>query len=153
MTDPSDSTAELRTELAALHAMISGAKAMPMSASCVVNRAEALALVDRATAAIPEPTTPVPSNDQAHEIIADARARASELIAEQSVVREAEREAEQIRAAAKGEADGLRTETDGFVDSRMASFESVLHQTLSQVQLARARLSKRSGLDDSAERD
>ncbi len=153
MTDHSDSTDELRSTLEALQALVSGAKAMPMSASCVVNRAEALALVDKARAAIPEPVAAAPSTDQADEIIADARARASELIAEQTVVIEAKREAEQIRSAAQDEAAGLRTETDGFVDARMASFESVLHQTLSQVQLARARLSQRSGLDDSDDQD
>ena len=33
-----------------------------------------------------------------------------------------------------------------FIDSRMASFESVLHKTTSQVRTARSRLAERSGL-------
>ncbi|HIT75307.1 MAG TPA: hypothetical protein IAA98_06965 [Candidatus Avipropionibacterium avicola] len=140
--------AELRSVLDKLHDLIGGAKAMPMSASCVVNRSEALALVERAVAAIPAPEAAPPSDGEADQIIADAHERASELIAEQTIVIEAKREAERIVEQATGEADGLRTETDTFVDSRMASFESVLHKTLSQVQLARARLSQRSGLDD-----
>ena len=41
----------------------------------------------------------------------------------------------------------LRRETDLFIDSRMAGFESVLHKTTSQVHTARARLAERSGLD------
>ena len=39
------------------------------------------------------------------------------------------------------------SETDLFIDSRMAGFESVLHKTSSQVRTARARLAERSGLD------
>ena len=145
--------AELRAVLDRLHDLIGSAKAMPMSASCVVNRSEALALIDRAVAAIPEPAAAAPATGEADRIIDDARARASELIAEQTVVIEAKREAEEIVARATEEAEGLRTETDGFVDSRMASFESVLHKTMSQVQLARARLSQRSRLDGDSEDD
>ena len=37
-----------------------------------------------------------------------------------------------------------------FIDSRMASFESVLHKTASQVKTARIRLAERSGLDGTA---
>jgi hypothetical protein len=43
----------------------------------------------------------------------------------------------------------LRRETDQFIDSRMAGFESVLHKTASQVKTARIRLAERSGLDGS----
>ena len=158
MTDPDitapqgePSNSELQRKLRALQDLLAGAKAMPMSASCVVNRGEALALVDAALAAVPEESAPPPSDSEADAILADAEQRAATMVSDSSVVSQANAEAERIVAEATEEAEGLRTETDGFVDQRMASFESVLHKTLSQVQLARARLSQRSGLDESAE--
>jgi hypothetical protein len=59
----------------------------------------------------------------------------------------AEQQAVEIRAEAEQEAAALRREIDEFIDARMASFESVLHKTTSQVRTARARLAERSGLD------
>ena len=38
-----------------------------------------------------------------------------------------------MRAEADEEAAALRREIDEFIDARMASFESVLHKTVSQV--------------------
>ena len=158
MTDPDitapqgePSNSELQHKLRALQDLLAGAKAMPMSASCVVNRGEALALVEAAIAAVPEEASPPPGNSEADAILADAEQRAATMVSDSSVVARATAEAERIVAEATEEAEGLRTETDGFVDQRMASFESVLHKTLSQVQLARARLSQRSGLDESEE--
>lgn len=144
---------ELRRKLHALQDMLAGARAMPMSASCVVNRAEALALVEAAMDAVPEEQPEVQSAPEAEadSVLARAHERAAEMVSHSSIVTEANAEAERIVAEAKEEAEGLRTETDGFVDQRMASFESVLHKTLSQVQLARTRLSQRSGLDHSEE--
>jgi hypothetical protein len=63
------------------------------------------------------------------------------------VVRVAEAVAERLRLDAQDEAAALRRETDAFIDSRMAGFESVLHKTASQVKTARSRLAERSGLD------
>jgi hypothetical protein len=59
----------------------------------------------------------------------------------------AEQVAAQLRSEADQEAAALRREIDEFIDARMASFESVLHKTSSQVRTARARLAERSGLD------
>jgi hypothetical protein len=66
---------------------------------------------------------------------------------ESEIVRVAEEKASKIKADAEAEAQALRKETDLFIDSRMASFESVLHKTASQVKTARARLAERSDLD------
>lgn len=138
----------LREHLAALRELLVRAKAMPMSASCVVNRADALALVDAAVAAIPEQPVVRPARAEAEAVLAQAKEEAAALVAREAIVQQAKVESERLVSDARNEAEGLRTETDAFVDSRMASFESVLHKTLSQVQLARTRLSQRSGLDD-----
>ena len=54
-------------------------------------------------------------------------------------------------AEAESDAAALPREADTFVDSRMASFESVLALTTSQVRTARARLAERSRLDRHAD--
>ncbi|MDN5726035.1 MAG: hypothetical protein L0G99_08925 [Propionibacteriales bacterium] len=145
--------------LSALRQLITSAKAMPMSSSCVVNRGEALDLVAKLEAAMPaeldQARGVIGAADQhvreaeqrAAEIIADAERRAAELAEAEPLAVRAREQAEQSRTEAAAEAEALRTETDAFVDARMASFESVLHKTLSQVTHARERLSERSRLD------
>lgn len=154
-------TTELLDELRQL---VTSAKSVPMSASCVVNRAEILDLVDRVRAGLPDEldraqSVLATSDDhraqgqaEADRIIAEAHTEAARLASDTEVARVAREEAERVRDQAAEEAEALRRETDVFIDSRMASFESVLHKTVSQVATARSRLSERSGLDaDQAE--
>jgi F0F1-type ATP synthase membrane subunit b/b' len=84
---------------------------------------------------------------EAGRILAEAREHAASLAQHSEVVRVAEQVAAQLRSEADQEAAALRREIDEFIDARMASFESVLHKTSSQVRTARARLAERSGLD------
>jgi len=63
------------------------------------------------------------------------------------VIKVAQHKADRIVAEAEADAAALRREADTFVDARMASFESVLARTTSQVRTARARLAERSRLD------
>ena len=71
--------------------------------------------------------------------------RVSPSLPVSQIVRVAEEQAAKIKADAEAEAAALRKETDLFIDSRMASFESVLHKTSSQVRTARARLDDHAG--------
>lgn len=142
-----------------LRQIVTSAKSVPMSASCVVNRADVLDLLDRARADLPgelgraqgvladSDGQRAKGQAEAEQIIADARAEAARLASDTEVARTAREEAGQVRSQAEQEAAALRRETDVFIDSRMASFESVLHKTVSQVATARSRLSERSGLD------
>lgn len=136
-----------------LRQIVSQAKSVPMSASCVVNRAEMLELIDRVRAALPEELGRAQgllanSDAEAERIIGAARAEASRMADQHEIVREAREIADRLRRETQDECDALRRETDLFIDSRMASFESVLHRTSSQVATARQRLSERSALDD-----
>ena len=146
-------------KLARLRELILNARAMPMSASCVINRGDVLAAIDdvidnlpdeiadaehvldRAAARIAE------GEAEAGRILADARDHAAMLAQHSEVVRVARDQAAQLLAEAEGDAQALRRETDEFIDQRMAGFESVLHKTASQVKTARLRLAERSGLD------
>ena len=146
-------------KLSHLRELILSARAMPMSASCVINRGDVLAaiadvvdnlpdeiaeaqhVIDRSQAKITE------GEAEAGKIVAEAREHAAGLAQHSEVIRVAEEAAAKLKADAREEATALRRETDSFIDSRMASFESVLHKTASQVKTARVRLAERSGLD------
>lgn len=150
-------TAEAK--LAYLRELILNARAMPMSASCVINRSEVLAAIDDVIGNLPNEIADAQQvidmaafkvaegEAEASRILAEARDHAANLAQHSEVVRVADQIAAQMRADADEEAAALRRETDEFIDARMASFESVLHKTVSQVRTARARLAERSGLD------
>lgn len=157
MTDqPEAGLTGAETGLDELREIVSQAKGVPMSASCVVNRAEVLALVDRIRASLPEELGRAQgllatSDAEAERIIENAREEASRRASEHEIVREAREIADELRRETAEECASLRRETDLFIDSRMASFESVLHKTTSQVATARQRLAERSTLDGQTE--
>ncbi len=142
-------------KLAALREMIISARSMPMSASCVINRNDVLAAIDDIIDNLPDEIAEAQSvidarsakvaegEDQAAQILADARDQVTGLAKHTEVIRVAELEAAKIKAEAEVEAEALRREVDIYIDSRMASFESVLHKTTSQVSTARQRLAQR----------
>ncbi len=148
-------------KLANLRELILNARSMPMSASCVVNRGEVLGAIDDVIENLPDEVADAQhvldraeakiaeGEAEAGRILADAREHAARLAQHSEVVRVAEAVAERMRLDAQDEAAALRRETDAFIDTRMAGFESVLHKTASQVKTARSRLAERSGLDGS----
>jgi hypothetical protein len=154
---PDRPTAE--EKLTRLRELVLNARAMPMSASCVINRGEVLSAIDEVIDNLPDEISDaqrVIDHSQAkiaegeaesQRLVAKARDEAARLALESEIVRVAEEKASKIKADAEAEAQALRKETDLFIDSRMASFESVLHKTASQVKTARARLAERSDLD------
>lgn len=145
--------------LSRLRELVVNARAMPMSASCVVNRGEVLAAIDDVIEHLPEEISDAQRViDRSQAKIAEGAAESERLVArakdeldrlarESEIVRAAEQAAAAIKAEAEDEARALRQETDLFIDARMAGFESVLHKTSSQVRTARARLAERSDLD------
>jgi cell division septum initiation protein DivIVA len=146
-------------KLASLRELILNARAMPMSASCVINRGEVLAAIDDVIDNLPDEIADAQhvidrsqakvaeGEAEAGRILAEAREHAAQLAQHSEVVRVAEQQADRLIAEAQEEAAALRRETDEFIDQRMAGFESVLHKTASQVKTARLRLAERSGLD------
>lgn len=149
-----------QTVLQQLRELVSGAKSVPMSASCMVNRTETLALIDQAAAALTEDTreaqrvaatsleTLERAQAEASQIIAAAEEKASFLASQTPVMDEARRKAALVESKALADAEALRRESDAYVDARIASFEAALHKTMSQVHTMRDRLARRSSLDD-----
>ena len=153
------STGSAEQRLAKLRELVLSARSMPMSASCVINRNEVLEAIDgviqqlpdefaEAQRVIDEAQAKIAEGEaEAARLIGEARSQVSQLAEDSEVVHAAEALAATIKAEAETEAAALRRETDVFIDARMASFESVLHKTSSQVRTARLRLSERSSLD------
>lgn len=158
MADTDQPTLEV---LGRIRAVIQEAKNVPMSASCMVNRAHVLALVAEAVAALPKEltdsraviseryTSNAAVREQAEEILSNARAEARELASMSSVARLADEQAEAVRDQAAKDAIALRVEADRYIDSRLAALEAELQKTQSQLKTMRTRLAARSHLDES----
>lgn len=155
-----------RTEgvLNQLREVVASAKSVPMSASCMINRAELLSLIDKAMVALAEDVqeahrvtaTSLETLERAHaeaqQIVAAAEDRAVYLATQDQVFEEAQRKATALEQKALADAEALRREADSYVDSRIATFEASLHKTMSQVRTMRERLARRSSLDDDSTR-
>jgi vacuolar-type H+-ATPase subunit H len=135
------------------------ARAMPMSASCVVNRTEVLALLDELRRALPETLTRASEvlgdregvvatgRAEADRLLEQARAEQKQLVSKTAVAEAAQREAARLLDEARAQADAMRLEVEEYVDSKLANFEVVLSKTLGAVQRGRARLHGESELD------
>ncbi|WP_320774225.1 ATP synthase F0 subunit B [Streptomyces sp. CRN 30] len=131
---------------------VSGARSMPMSASCVVNRADLLSLLEEVRAALPgslaQAQELIGDRDQmveqarqeADRIIETAHAERGSLISDMEVVRRSQAEADRILTEARREAEEVRAEADDYVDSKLANFEVVLTKTLGSVGRGREKL-------------
>lgn len=146
--------------LDALDEMISRARSMPMSASVLVNKAEALDLIDQMREIMPQQLSQADevlteadeslakAYGQAEAILATARNRATQLVAEQQVVLQAQARAREIVEKSEQDSAVLRTEADDYCDRRLAEFEIDLGKVVTQVQAGRAKLAGR--LSDAA---
>jgi vacuolar-type H+-ATPase subunit H len=131
---------------------VSGARSMPMSASCVVNRAELLSMLEELRAALPGSLAQAQeligdreqmveqARQEAERIIQSAHAERGSLISDTEVARRSQAEADRILAEARQEAEEIRAEADDYVDSKLANFEVVLTKTLGSVGRGREKL-------------
>ncbi|MEW2069732.1 cell division initiation protein [Streptomyces sp. NPDC007346] len=145
---------------------VGNARAMPMSASCVVNRAELLAMLEEVREALPgslahaqeliggQEQFAEQARQEAERIIQSAHAQRSSLIAETEIARQSQSEADRILSEARREADEVRAEADDYVDSKLANFEVVLTKTIGSVDRGREKLLGRGqGLDEQGYQD
>ena len=148
----------LRRTLDVMGATVERASSFPLSASCLVNRAELLSLVERARAELPVELDEAAAllvahqdvisraEDEAEHLLAAARARADEMITDSALVATARGRSEQILDAARTEAARLLREADEYCDRRLAVFEDDLERAMAQVRRGRDRLRERSDL-------
>ncbi|MER6713461.1 cell division initiation protein [Streptomyces sp. NPDC006129] len=143
---------DVQKKLDEIVAAISGARSMPMSASCVVNRAELLSMLEEVRAALPDSLAQAQeliggreqmveqARQEAQRIIESAHAERGSLISDTEVARRSQAEADRILAEARQEAEEIRAEADDYVDSKLANFEVVLTKTLGSVGRGREKL-------------
>jgi len=148
----------LRRTLDVMGATVERASSFPLSASCLINRAELLSLVERARAELPVELDEAAAllvahqdviaraEEEAEQVLAAARARADAMIEDSALVATARGRSEQILDAARTEAARLLREADEYCDGRLAVFEEDLGRAMAQVRRGRDRLRERSDL-------
>ncbi|MFJ8312528.1 MULTISPECIES: ATP synthase F0 subunit B [unclassified Streptomyces] len=146
--------------------VVGGARSMPMSASCVVNRAELLAMLEEVRQALPGSLAQAQeliggreqmveqARQEAERIIESAHAQRGTLISDTAVARQSQDEADRILGEARRDAEEIRAEADDYVDSKLANFEVVLTKTIGSVDRGREKLLGRGpGLDEQGRSD
>ena len=154
---------DVHDKLDELSTMVESARAMPMSASCVVNRAHVLDLLDEVRALLPQALAQADdvladredivaaAREEAEAVLAAAQVRAGELVSEHEIYRAAVAEADAVRADADAEAQRMRRETDDYVDAKLANFEVALHKTIAAVQKGRDKIRGRHDFEELGE--
>ncbi|MBL1085049.1 cell division initiation protein [Streptomyces actinomycinicus] len=157
---------DVQKKLDEIVSTVSGARSMPMSASCVVNRAELLAMLEEVRQALPGSLAQAQeliggreqmveqARQEAERIIENAHAQRGSLISDTEIARRSQTEADRILAEARTEAEEIRAEADDYVDSKLANFEVVLTKTLGSVGRGREKLlGTGPGLDENGYED
>ena len=150
---------DIHDRLNQLTAMVRGAKAMPMSASCLVNRAELLeqlqwlreelpANLDHADALLSEREAVLTAaREEAGRILEGAQSERAQLIEQTDVLVSARARAAAVTTQARGESVRLLGDADDYVDHKLSEFEVFLGQVASQVNNGRLRLTVRRAAD------
>ncbi|MEU6299515.1 DivIVA domain-containing protein [Streptomyces erythrochromogenes] len=152
---------DVQKKLDEIVAAVGGARSMPMSASCVINRAELLAQLEEVRQALPGSLAQAQeliggreqmvedARREAERIIDAAHDQRGSLIADTEIARRSQAEADRILEDARREAEEIRAEADDYVDSKLANFEVVLTKTIGSVDRGREKLLGRGpGLDE-----
>ncbi|HVU73249.1 MAG TPA: hypothetical protein VHE83_09860 [Mycobacteriales bacterium] len=140
--------------------VVEKAKAMPLSASCVINRGEVLAQLEQLRDLLPTELASAKAivgdadaqvmrgREEADRIIAEAKAERARLVGRTEIVQHAQREAERLVEDARANAEAMRREVEDYVDGKLANFEVVLTKTIKAVSRGRDKL---RGQDEMAE--
>ncbi|MER5180069.1 cell division initiation protein [Streptomyces sp. NPDC002896] len=143
---------DVQKKLDEIVAAVGSARSMPMSASCVINRAELLSMLEEVRQALPGSLAQAQeligdreqmveqARQEAERIIETAHAERGSLVSDTEIARRSQSEAERILDEARKEAEEIRAEADDYVDSKLANFEVVLTKTLGSVGRGREKL-------------
>lgn len=147
---------EITAKLDELTEIVEAARAMPMSASCIINRGEVLAAIEGLRDSLPDELTDArdlledrsavveEGRVEAQRIVEEAMAERDKLVSRTSVVKAAAVEAQRLVDEAQAESDRMRLEVDDYVDAKLANFEIILRKTLGAVEHGRDKISGRN---------
>jgi hypothetical protein len=128
---------------------VEGAKSVPLSGNVMLDREEHLAHLRKLRDNLPEELRAARwmvrerdafvarTNERAHQVMDEAKARSSELVADSFIVKEAVEEANRLVRNAESEARRVRLEGEDVAESRLAEAETMLAELLQQVRAAR----------------
>ena len=139
--------------------MVEEARGVPLSASCVVHRAEMLELLDEAREGLPtdfksaraiidaRETIIEEARVSAEQLIAIAREDVAQMVEQTSIVQIARDEARKVLEDARGTAELEKQEVEEYIDGRLATLEVILNKTMDAVSRGRDRLAGASDKD------
>ena len=135
-----------------LEELVREAKNMPLSSSALIDRKEALELIETLKRSIPEELARARAiihdrdeileraREQADRVLERVQTEREQLLGKTEIVQAASREAERMVGEAEQIARRIRSEAENYVESKLANFEVVLQKTLAAVERGRARL-------------
>lgn len=148
----SGASVDVQERLDELTVLVEDAKAMPLSASCIVNRSQVLDIIEEIRQLMPESVYRADElladreavvqdgRREADRILAQARTTADLLVSEHEVYLTAVEEASVLRSEVAAHTQKMRIETDDYIDGKLATFEITLQKTLQTVDRGRERL-------------
>jgi cell division septum initiation protein DivIVA len=152
--DPSDAENDPSAETLIGQAItvVSGAKAMPLSASVLVSREELLDILQRALDRLPDDLRQArwllrereeflaERTREAENLMEEVKVQAERMVSRTEIVRQANLVAQRILDAANDEARRMRHEAEDYCDQKLAGMEIVLERIARTVQAGRAKL-------------
>jgi cell division septum initiation protein DivIVA len=133
-------------------ALAEGARSVPMSRNCMIDRGELINLLDqlrgelpgelRRSAALLEERDKIleAGRSEAERIIAEGEAEHARLVSINEITVSAEHEAARIVGEARNEGQRLRDEVDDYVDTALANFEQFLTRSLASIERGRDKM-------------
>lgn len=137
--------------------MVEEARSVPLSASCVVHRAELLEILDEARNTLPQDFAKAQNllasrdaiveegRQSAEQLVVMAREEVARMVEQTSIVQAARDESQRILDETRSMAERERQEVENYIDSRLATLEVILNKTMDAVSRGRERL---AGADD-----
>jgi vacuolar-type H+-ATPase subunit H len=136
---------DIAARMQQLEELIMEAKSMPLSTSVLINREEALELIQEMRASLPEEIKQarwvVKDREQlltkarkdAEGVIQQALEEQHRMASQEEVVKSSIREAERILDEARSDARQIRHEAEDYMDQKLAAFEATLTRTVEQI--------------------
>jgi F0F1-type ATP synthase membrane subunit b/b' len=133
-------------------ATVEGARAVPMSRNCLVDRNEMIGVLEELRAELPSELRRAANllderdkildagRREADRIIAEGEQEHARLVSVHEIVVSAEHEANRILGDAREEAQRLRDEVDDYVDTALANFEQFLTRALASIERGRDKM-------------
>ena len=124
-------------------ALVEGARSVPMSRNCIVDRAETLGALEQLRTELPAELRRAGALLEERDKIIEAGQREAEharLVSINEIVVSAEHEAARIIGEARTEAQRLREEVDDYVDTALANFEQLLTRSLASIERGRDKM-------------